>query len=352
VKARMKGRGGISSAAVLCALLGCSGTSRTAFSDPPGSGGVNASGGSGAAGGSSASGGSGGQGASGGDAASSGGSSAGSGGSGAESGLGGAAGGGAISGSAGAPSAGMSGSAGAGSSGAAGTGGFVEPGPLSGTWAMFWWEDPVVVQFTQSDERLMGRGCCAGLGPDPVFACCGAVTGTCSDGRASFEFALEDFGEMSPLYGTDVYVSEDYQRMGGKFGVDGNRSYGVAWVRLDPRLPGLGGAPSPLRETLAKLEGRFQLMLSSELVDRFEPLVPYDLVLGGTGFIRGAFGPFYWEDMTWDGDAQTLTAGPVPETDPSFATKLELRFDGVTLESVVATYPNESPYFFAVVAPK
>jgi hypothetical protein len=227
----------------------------------------------------------------------------------------------------------------------------VDPG-LDGRWAMFWFEDPVVVDLRQDGNALGGTGCCAGIDSFSSF-CCGSITGTCDDAKAKFSFELGDVGG-TPTYGTAVYISEDEQRMGGSFSVensDGGGSLEVAWVRLQGDAGNLGSPPQDLYEVVRARQGIFELVLSSEFVGRFEPLEPYSLTLGDLGFIRGAFGPFYWGEMRWDAASQTLTVGPVPATDPSFATELALRFDDATLVQVIATYPDEPPYFFHVMPP-
>lgn len=359
--------GTIFSWALLLSAPGCGGESKATFNDPTGSG---AQGGAGGTGGSSASGGSsstpggrsgegsGATGAAAGSSAggSSGGSSSGGVGSG---GVSGGAGSGAVSGSAGgtatgggsgSASGGQGGadaSAGMGSAGVAGTP--VGPG-IDGRWAMFGFEDPVVVDLRREGSALTGTGCCAGFDPSAP-SCCGAITGQCDDRNAVFSFRLENLPEMA-IYHTTVYISDDAQRLGGALSTAGMSGLArVAWVPLEGQAGRLGSAPEDLLDVLSARAGHFELLLESEAVGRFQPLVPHVVTLGSLGFIRSNFGPFYWGEMRWDATAQTLTAGPVPATDPSFATKLELRFDGMTLEQVVATYPDEPAYFFHVMPP-
>lgn len=332
--------------------LGCGGESKSSFREPAGNGGSGASGGGG---GSAATGGStstagrsgDGSGANGGAAGASGSSGSTHGGDtgGSTGASGGTPGGGGLGG--GAPSAGNAN----GGAEAAGAGGAEPSGPLTGEWGMFWWEDPVTVSIQQTGQAITGYGCCSGLprgGIEPF--CCGTVTGTSTEARASFAFALEPVGGM-PVYATDVYVSEDKQRLGGTFSAGGNGDVAVAWVHVDPQFGGVGPVPSSLIDAMVERFGGFELTLSSALVDRFQPLTPYELWLGN-GFIRGAFGPFYFGEMTWNAETQTLMVGPVPATDPSFAMKLELIFSGALLKTVIATYPDESPYFFTVTGTK
>jgi hypothetical protein len=340
----MTDRIGISAGlALVLAALGCGAQSKSRFHESPstgrssgdaGSGG--ASGISGAGGGDSGNGGNGGSSAAGGDSGDRG-----------DGGAGARAGSGATSGGGGVPNAGASGnpSGGAGA-GAAGSGGAELDGPLSGDWGMFWFEDPVAVRIRQQGQALSGMGCCAGISESVTpLLCCGPVEGMCADGHADFALSIEDF---SAIYGTDVYVSADYQRMGGTFSVDGGGSLPVAWARLPAGEGYLGTPPTELSEELMPRAGSFELMLSSAFVGRFEPVTPFELQLSASGFLRGEFGPFYWREMSWDAESETLSVGPVPATDPGYATSLELHFDGITLKSVVATYPDDPPYSFVV----
>jgi hypothetical protein len=320
--------------------LACGGQSKSAFHDPPSSGGNGGNGGAGTTGG--AGGGSSGSGARAGSGATSGDGgypSAGAAGNGGAGTAGNAKGGAGAAGN-------SSGGAGAAGAATAGSSGAAPDGPLSGHWAMFWFEDPVAVAIRQQGEALSGSGCCAGLpGSAQAFPCCGALAGTATDVRASFAFPTQ--GDAF-VYSTSVYVSDNYERMGGTFSADGNGSVPVAWVRLDGGMTNLGAAPTALREALTEREGNFELILSSASAGRFEPLTPVELQLSGFGLLRGGFGPFYWGDMLWYDASETLVIGPVVATDPSFATGLELRFESGTLKSVLATYPDEPPYSFIV----
>jgi hypothetical protein len=207
---------------------------------------------------------------------------------------------------------------------------------------MFSFEDPVAVSLEQHEEALSGTGCCAGLDSNGLLSCCGPIMGALAGRQASFEFTFGS-GQLH-TYGTNVTVSEDGRRMGGEFSVDGRVGWKVAWVPLAG--PNLGEAPSELRAALVERDGGYALLLVSQFVGRFEPLEAYDLVLSELGYLSGDLGPFYWGEMTWDAATETLKAGPVSATDPSFAAELELEFDGNVLRTVIATYPNDPPYFF------
>ncbi len=339
----------------LLAVLGCGGQSKTTFDDSVSQGGAAASGATGGVGGSTGGGGAGGSSASvgSGGAGATGGSSAAGGTGGTVSGTGGTVSGtgGTVSGAGGTAGSAVSGAGGtvsgaggdAGSAGAsAGASGSPSGPSIIGEWGMFWFEDPVVVAISQDGSALSGTGCCGGF--TSISLCCGPLMGTRDDQRASFSFLISDFGGV--VYGSSVFISADAMRMGGTFTADGNKDFDVAWVRVDEQVGTLGSPPSALREALGARAGTFQLLLESELVDRFQPLTAYQLSLGSEGFIRGDFGPFYFGEMNYDEVGDTLVVGPVPETDPRFATKLELRFQAGELTNVVATYPGESPYFF------
>jgi hypothetical protein len=137
---------------------------------------------------------------------------------------------------------------------------------------MFWFEDPVAVAMRQQGQALSGTGCCAGLPGSPEEVdCCGPLEGTTMDEQASFAFPIEF---AAAVYSTEVYVSEDYQRMGGTFSVNGDGSRGVAWVRIPGGERYLGTPEAALREALTQRAGRFELMLSSAFLGRFQPSRP------------------------------------------------------------------------------
>jgi hypothetical protein len=321
------------SIAFFACALGCGGESAVRSGSSSG-----ASGGSGARGGSSDAGGDGGAEAQGG----------GTGGSTGAAGNGNAGGNGAASGGAG--NAGANGASGEGGDAGApaemgGEGGTkgVSPGPLSGNWGMFHFEDPVSVTFEQDGEVLSGTGCCAGLGGDELLQCCGPLSGNVAEPRATFAFVFDAFSG-GRVYGTDVTVSADRQRMGGTFSIDGEGSLKVAWVRFEGS--GIAQAPDSLSQTLQPRAGAYELRLYSAFAGRFDPLEPLTIRIAGHGFVASDFGPFYWGEMSWNAGTEVLTLGPVPATDPSFATQLDLEFVGDLLERVVAHYPDEPPYLF------
>jgi hypothetical protein len=334
------------STTVLLVALGCGGKSNTTFNETPGTGASSGagSGGTGGSGGSTVTGGSAGAPAGGGGVA----GGATSGGSAGTTALGGSAGGGAPGGTGGASGAGTGGNAGGSSiAGSAGSAGMPAAVQIGGVWGMFWFEDPVAVSIRQVGSMLTGTGCCAGLGSGDS-TCCGPLAGTCEDGRADFSFDMQDAGV---IYGTSVYVSENGERMGGTFHVDGGGSLAVGWVRLTEPSNHLGNVPSPLREVLQPRTRGWGLELKSAAAGRFDPDTNYQVVLGGPGYVwSDDFGAFWWGEMTWDEATQTLTVGPVPATDPSFATKLELVFDGTILVELRATYPDEPLYVFSAYA--
>lgn len=168
---------------------------------------------------------------------------------------------------------------------------------------------------------------------------------------AKFSFVA---GDARLTYGTSVVLSEDGERMGGYFGLNGALGMKVAWVRppnLETWLP-----PDPSLAQLLKSRN-FEvagLRLVSPHTGPFTPGKVYHLyldMLGGSVLIHGDFGPFYNDEMVFDSARQVLRVGPVPATDPTLAESLELQFDGDTLVSVVATYADDdTPYSFEVVS--
>jgi hypothetical protein len=215
---------------------------------------------------------------------------------------------------------------------------------ISGSWAMFVFEDPVVVEIRQRGSTLSGTGCCTADGD----ICCGDLTGTIADREATFSFPA---GAGAPDYTATVRISEDLERLGGDFAAGDLEVGKMAWVK-----PALGSGWLPADAALARSfgaerRGFYELVLSSARVGRFEPLVPYELVLDvqpSRVVLRGDLGPFHTGEMTYDTGTETLLAGPVPATDPAFAEELTLEFSGPDLTRVIAKYADDpDPYFFA-----
>ena len=211
---------------------------------------------------------------------------------------------------------------------------------------MFWFEDPVAVSIEQNGELLAGTGCCAGLeGGTDFLQCCGALSGSVSGNQVAFEFEFGGPGEPR-VYGTQVTVSEDGQRMGGTFILDRSGvGFDAAWVPLAGAH--LGGPSDELRQALLPLDRSYELKLVSASAGRFEPLAVYRVVVSANGFVGGDFGVFYFGEMAWDATSATLRVGPVAATDPRFATQLELQAQGQP-KTLFVKYPDEPPYVFSV----
>jgi hypothetical protein len=215
---------------------------------------------------------------------------------------------------------------------------------LTGRWAMFEWEDPVIVDLRQTGGALAGGGCCGSLS-DQSYAgeCCGAVSGQVADRRASFGFAFDFSGEHYD-YSTDVFVSADGQRMTGTFSWAG---FPVAWVRIpstDPRIP---AADPALQQVIDAHACGYTIVLSDDPAPGGDFEANHTYMLGvADQYVAGDLGAFWSGEMSWNAAEQTLTTGPVPETAPSLPVALSLRFDGATLVSVEATMVSGVRYDF------
>jgi hypothetical protein len=218
------------------------------------------------------------------------------------------------------------------------------PSGLTGRWAMFKWEDPVAVDLRENDGVLEGRGCCSGFQDDVRFNCCGPVNGNVADRRASFGFSFDYNGSGAVYdYSTDVFVSADGRRMAGTFSRTGEP---VAWVRLASDEPSLVYWATPV-PALAEHSGVYGLVLTDDPAPGadFVGQSVYRMVVSDR-FVFGALGSFWSQEMSWHADAQTLAAGPVPETAPGLPVALSIQADGPTVVSVEATMASGVRYHF------
>jgi hypothetical protein len=222
--------------------------------------------------------------------------------------------------------------------------------PYSGSWAMFDFEDPVVVNITDSGGVLAGKGSC--VPPEGNSQCSGTVQGSAHDRELEFSFRA---GESGSSYRARAFVSEDGTRMSGFFAVDGppNR-FRASWARPTPGSGWLSGDYSALYEKLGnRAEGQYRLRLASAAGGGFETEHDYDISFrrshGDLLLLSGALGAFWTGEMTWDEAAQTLVIGPVAATAPDVPTALRMRFDAATLKSVEATLPSGSRFEFSAV---
>ena len=246
------------------------------------------------------------------------------------------------------------GGVGAGSGGSSGAGGSPSVVDVSGSWAMFGFEDPVAVSLQQSGTTLSGTGCCAGLpieGND-IWHCCADIASGAIHGRnAEFSFPVN----LAPgVYAANVFVSSDGSRMAGPFHNLFGWGRPTAWLRLAPDQTWL---PPPSSELFAIVEPRagwYELALNAaDPVAGFSPGSSYLLGLaleGRGGLVHGDLGAFWDSELSWSEADETLRAGPVPETHPDLPIELQLRFDSASLLEVVATFPSGETASFTVRA--
>ena len=219
---------------------------------------------------------------------------------------------------------------------------------LTGRWAMFAFEDPVAVDIHGSGGAIEGQGCCGGFSAKSgQFGCCGAVTGTMADRRASFGFSF-DFGGEPYTYSTESYVSSDGKRMGGRFSRIG---WPVAWVRIASTDATLPPADPAIQEVIDGRSGSYALVLADDPApgSDFSAHSTYHLNTGR--FVFGDLGAFWGGEMSWSAADQTLAVGPVPETAPGLPVALWLHFDGTTLVFVEAAMASGVRYHFRATVP-
>jgi hypothetical protein len=215
------------------------------------------------------------------------------------------------------------------------------PVDIDGEWAMFDFEDPVVVDIRAKDGIISGQGSCV---PAPFSAmCAGELTGTLDDHVAEFGFPVPVAGLE---YRSHAFVSADATRMAGYFSSSGPPDeLRTAWVRPEPGQQWLSGDYGPLEASLRGRGGRYQLTLDGASGDAFETGKNYEILLRSVGngmlMLSGALGAFWAGEMTWQDAEQTLLIGPVPETAPDFPVRIRLRFDAETLTSVEANLAND-----------
>jgi hypothetical protein len=225
---------------------------------------------------------------------------------------------------------------------------------ISGDWAMFAFADPVAVSIAQHGGELTGTGCCGGLPSESAtLDCCSPLGGSIHGRRMNFTFAVE---LASSAYAADAFVSADGTRMAGAFhGASGWLDEPTAWLRLDPGQVWLSGPDETALTALEAHAGSYALRLQGEVsVGIYTPGQRYSLHVVGRRpetMVYGALGAFWHTELTWNEAAQTLTAGPVPQTDPRLPIELELRFENETLANVTALLPSDEVATFSVGAP-
>lgn len=237
--------------------------------------------------------------------------------------------------------------------GASDSSGSVDPDPISGTWAMMGFGDPVVVSLAGvGGSRLEGRGCAAPLSSG-IDSLCGALTGVERGGAYEFEFPADTF-VYSAL---DVRLSEDGQRMTSGFRSSSGDSAVdfepvMAWLRVDsletwlPLDPDAHFADFPDFLRLALREAPEDSVFAS---DR-----DYVIRFDGSGVIGGDLGSFHHSEMTFPGGAgEPLMVGPVQATRAESPVQLVLQFFArwpTTAQRVEATLPSGDVYAFEPIS--
>ena len=164
------------------------------------------------------------------------------------------------------------------------------------------------------------------------------------NGRASFGFSFDvSNGSEVSDYSTDVFVSADGQRMAGTFSRTGEP---VAWLRIASNEPSLPYLTAPL-PALGAHAGSYGLVLADDPAPGGDFVGQHVYRMNvNDRFVSGELGPFWSPEMSWRADAQTLTAGPVPETAPGLPVALSLQVDGSTVVSVEARMASGLRYHF------
>jgi hypothetical protein len=228
----------------------------------------------------------------------------------------------------------------------------LDPGPatplnMTGRWAMFRFEDPVAVDIKQKDGGVLeGQGCCGGFSDVSYqLNCCAALTGAIAGRHATFGFTFNQYTTPYP-YDTDVYVSDDFQRMAGVF----QNGYPVTWVRIGATDANLPYDDSDSRALTDTYGGAYTLLLADDPAPGtdFTAQRTYWFNVGG-GYVYGELGAFWSRELRWNAADQTLRAGPVPATAPTLPVSLTLHFDadgGTALTSVDAVTASGLRYHF------
>jgi hypothetical protein len=245
-----------------------------------------------------------------------------------------------------------------GSSGAdSSTTGALEPPPnepdgttLDGWWAMFTFEDPVVVRLSNTNGVIEGWGCCTPE-TDTGLDCCGFIEGEAIGLHTTFSFSFE-FG-ATYTYAAHALLSEDGSRLGGYFkstqsGHDPapGRGMRVAWLRLgaDPWLatnPEIYGANLPTTS--------FELAPESPEGDDFVVGESYTAVFTRESAMGGDFGSFWATEISIRPEDGAILAGPVPATDSSLPVSVVLNRDGDEIVDATVTMPLGQSYLFVAV---
>jgi hypothetical protein len=252
------------------------------------------------------------------------------------------------------PNGGAAGSAVAGGRSVAGThaaGGersTVEPEPdlgpptqIAGRWALFGFEDPVGVRLTQTNHKLVGRGCAAGAPPlamDQTY--CGDVRGEVEGNTARFGFS---FGTSH--YEAQTVISADGRRMTGRFHAlyDWLESP-TAWLRLPDDAVYLDEMGEPFEPEA--LIGWYELRLEDGAAGEYQGGVPYPFLYSRRA-IRGALGAFWGTEASDPAAGSPIRVGPVAGTSPELPVSLQIEFAEHGLTKVKAKTASGNSYTFS-----
>jgi hypothetical protein len=215
------------------------------------------------------------------------------------------------------------------------------PAKIAGRWALFGFEDPVGVRLTQTNTRLVGRGCAAGAPPlatDQNF--CGDVTGEVDGNEASFGFSFEGY-----RYQAETVISADGQRMTGRFhGVADWLESPTAWLRLPDDAAFLEAMAKPSEPEA--LSGWYELRLTDGAAGEYQSGVPYRFFYSRRA-IQGALGAFWGTEASDPAAGAPIRVGPVPATSPELPVSLQIEFTEHGLTAVKAHAASGNAYSFS-----
>lgn len=250
--------------------------------------------------------------------------------------------------------AGASGVAG-GTPGGAGSTATELPIEALGMWGMVGFGDPVAIDLQRQGDRLLGRGCYAGL-PDPTtdpvtynrdFNACGPIVGEITGQRLRFAIQFTAYPNV-----TDVVMSEDGTRMAGYFANDveelSQDPWLVSWLPIEQ--PPFISPPEPPVAGFPNAPESYGLILIPEesVGDEYSAQRSYSFDAVGQGVI-GELGAYWLGEWTWSEDHQHITIGPLPPTQPELPTLLQLDFANASLKRVEATTANGFYAFNAIL---
>lgn len=215
------------------------------------------------------------------------------------------------------------------------------PAKIAGRWAQFGFEDPVGVQLTQTNGKLIGRGCAAGAPPlamDETY--CGDLNGTVDGNEASFGFGFEGY-----RYQAQTVISADGQRMTGRFhGILDWLESPTAWLRLPDDAVFLEAMGKPSEPEA--LSGWYELRLTDGTAGEYQSGVPYRFLYSRRA-IEGALGAFWGTEASDPAAGGPIRVGPVAATSPELPVSLQIEFSEHGLTEVKAQTASGNSYSFS-----